>query len=70
MEHTNHTPSKLLVSAEQLRQYFDPAPSLRTIREWQKVRRIPYIKIGKLVYFDPEVVRKHLETNNQITPRR
>jgi len=32
-------------------------PSLRSFREWQAQRLIPYLKIGRRVYFDPEQVR-------------
>ncbi len=58
-----------LVSAEKLRDYFDPPPSLRTIREWQARKAVPFIKIGGKVYFDPEKVRDHLTRHNEIKPR-
>lgn len=61
--------SDKLVSAEKLRDYFDPPPCLRTIREWQKSRAIPFIKIGNKVYFDPDRVREHLKLRNEIRPR-
>jgi excisionase family DNA binding protein len=32
----------------------------RTIQNWMKERRIPYVKIGRSVRFDWELVRKHL----------
>lgn len=35
-------------------------PSLRWIRYQQVSRRIPYMKVGHLVLFDPEEVREHL----------
>jgi hypothetical protein len=35
-------------------------PSLRTFREWQARGMIPFLKIGKLTFFDPEEVRRAL----------
>lgn len=32
--------------------------SLRTVREWQATRRIPYFKLGKIVRFDAEAVAR------------
>ncbi len=32
--------------------------SLRTVREWQAQRRIPFLKIGKIVRFDVESVAR------------
>lgn len=32
-------------------------PTLRWLRDQQKSRRIPYAKIGRLVFFDPAEVR-------------
>jgi hypothetical protein len=58
-----------LVSAEELRKCFNPPPSLRTIREWQARRAVPFIRIGGKVYFDPERVLDHLRRHNQVTPR-
>lgn len=75
-EHKNmnqQTPSPCystrLVSADKLRMHFDPPPSLRTIREWQARRVIPFYRIGVRVYFDPEAVREHLRRRNQVLPR-
>ncbi len=31
-------------------------PSVRTVREWQKKRLIPFIKLGGLVLFNPDDV--------------
>jgi hypothetical protein len=31
-------------------------PSLRTLRNWQKRRIVPYIRLGRLVYFHPQEV--------------
>jgi hypothetical protein len=35
-------------------------PSIRTIREWTKLRRIPYHRVGHFVYFDPTEVGLHI----------
>jgi hypothetical protein len=49
------------VRAEQLLEMlFDPKPSMRWIREQQRRRSIPFVKIGKFVYFDPPAVRASL----------
>jgi hypothetical protein len=44
-------------------------PSIRTLREWTKLRRIPYHKIGHLVYFDPKEVELHIRTRLRIPAR-
>lgn len=36
-------------------------PTLRWLRDQQKTRRIPYMKIGRLVFFSPAQVRRALE---------
>ena len=35
-------------------------PSLRWLREQQKAKRLPFVRIGRLVFFDAEQVRNHL----------
>jgi len=35
-------------------------PSARTIRNWQVRRVIPFVKVGRLVMFDPDRVRDAL----------
>jgi hypothetical protein len=37
------------------------APSLRSIREWQKLGVIPHVKVGGRVFFDPAAVKAALE---------
>ncbi len=44
-------------------------PSLRWLREQQKRRVIPYIKIGHRVYFDPVKVRSALDQRNTVKHR-
>lgn len=41
-------------------------PSLRWVRDRQKRREIPYIKIGRLCFFDPEEVRRVLLARHTI----
>ena len=40
-------------------------PSIRWLREQQRNRVIPSIRIGHLVFFDPVEVREHLEKNHK-----
>lgn len=56
------------VDAKQLATYFDPPPALRTIRNWTKERRVPFVKIGNKVYFDVPKVMAHLEAKT-VKPR-
>ena len=44
-------------------------PSLRTLREWTKLRRIPYHRVGHFVYFDPEEVAMHIRTKLKVPAR-
>lgn len=43
-------------------------PCLRTLRNWQYSKKVPYFKIGHLVFFDPVKVRQSLERHNLIKP--
>lgn len=57
------------VRAEQLlAALFSPEvrPSLRWLRQQQKARAIPFVKIGRLVFFDPLAVKLHLETKRTV----
>jgi uncharacterized protein YbaR (Trm112 family) len=36
-------------------------PTLRWLRDQQKARRIPFVKMGRLVFFSPAQVRRALE---------
>jgi hypothetical protein len=42
---------------------FDEAsrPSLRWLRDQQKARALPFAKIGRLCFFDPILVKAHLD---------
>ena len=44
-------------------------PSIRTLREWTKLRRIPHHKVGHFVYYDPAEVIAHIRTNLKIPAR-
>jgi hypothetical protein len=47
----------------------DSRPSLRTIRRWQDMRLIPFLKIGGAVYFDPVQVRRALDARFTVRAR-
>jgi hypothetical protein len=55
--------SGLLDAEACINQLFDgeSKPSLRTFREWQARGLIPFLKIGRLTFFDPEEVRSALD---------
>jgi hypothetical protein len=44
-------------------------PSIRTIREWSKLRRIPHHRVGHFVYYDPAEVSLHIRTKLKIPAR-
>jgi hypothetical protein len=44
-------------------------PSIRWLRNMQKGRAIPFIKLGHLVFFDPAAVLRALEQRHTIRPR-
>jgi hypothetical protein len=44
-------------------------PSLRTIRRWQKMRLVPFLKIGTRVFFDPVQVRRALDARFTVSAR-
>ena len=47
----------------------DKEPSIRTLREWTKLRRIPHHRVGHFVYFDPAEVGVHIRTKLQVPAR-
>jgi len=52
-----------LVDAEKLLEILFPSecrPTLRWLRERQKKKEIPYVKLGRLVYFHPARVQEAL----------
>jgi hypothetical protein len=44
-------------------------PSIRTLREWTKLRRIPHHRLGHFVYYDPTEVSVHIRTTLKIPAR-
>ena len=44
-------------------------PSIRTLREWTKLRRIPHHRVGHFVYYDPGEVGVHIRTKLRIAAR-
>ena len=44
-------------------------PSIRTLRNWTKLRRIPYHKVGHFIYYDPVEVAAHIRTKLRIPAR-
>lgn len=55
--------SQLLSALRLLEVLFDDAsrPSLRWLRELQRKRLIPFVRLGRRVFFDPAAVRTALE---------
>lgn len=44
-------------------------PSIRTLRNWTKLRRIPHHRVGHFVYYDPAEVAIHIRTKLKVPPR-
>jgi hypothetical protein len=44
-------------------------PSVRTLREWTKLRRIPHHRVGHFVYYDPTEVAVHIRTKLKVPAR-
>lgn len=44
-------------------------PSIRTLREWTKLRRIPHHRVGHFVYYDPIEVALHIRTRLLVPAR-
>lgn len=44
-------------------------PSIRTLRSWTKLRRIPYHKVGHFVLFDVHEVTLHIRTKLKVPAR-
>jgi len=47
----------------------DKEPSVRTLRDWTKLRRIPHHRVGHFVYYDPTEVENHIRTKLKIPAR-
>jgi len=44
-------------------------PSIRTLREWTRLRRIPHHRLGHFVYYDVAEVAVHIRTKLKIPAR-
>jgi hypothetical protein len=44
-------------------------PSVRTLREWTKLRHIPHHRLGHFVYYDPSEVADHIRTKLKVPAR-
>jgi hypothetical protein len=44
-------------------------PSIRTLREWTKLRRIPHHRIGHFVYYDPIEISLHIRAKLKVPAR-
>ena len=44
-------------------------PSIRTLRDWTKLRRIPHHRVGHFVYYDPVEVSVHIRTKLKVPAR-
>jgi hypothetical protein len=44
-------------------------PSIRTLRQWTKLRRIPSHKVGHFVYYDCAEVALHIRTKLKVPAR-
>ena len=44
-------------------------PSIRTLRSWTKLRRIPHHKVGHFVYYDITEVALHIRTRLMVPAR-
>jgi hypothetical protein len=44
-------------------------PSIRTLRSWTSLRRIPHHRVGHFVYFDPAEVSEHIRTKLRVPAR-
>ena len=44
-------------------------PTIRTLREWTKLRRIPHHRVGHFVYYDVTEVAVHIRTKLRVPAR-
>lgn len=44
-------------------------PSIRTLRDWTKLRRIPHYRLGHFVYYDPIEVSVYIRTKLKVPAR-
>ena len=62
-EKTNPLATRYVDAPKLLEILFDEAsrPSLRWLRDQQRNRTVPFCKIGRRVFFDPQIVKLHLD---------
>ena len=67
-ENLNASPG--LVDADELLKVIWPSvesrPSLRWLRQMQASRRIPYIRLGRRIFFDVNAVRRVIENRHTV----
>ena len=44
-------------------------PSIRTLRDWTKLRRIPHHRLGHFVYYDPVEVSMYIRSKLKVPAR-
>ncbi|MGH8018763.1 MAG: hypothetical protein ACREIA_10800 [Opitutaceae bacterium] len=44
-------------------------PSIRTLREWTRLRRIPHHRVGHFVYYDLAEVAAHIRSKLRVPAR-
>ena len=54
-------PEKRLLNAQEAAIYLGLAE--HTVRQWASMRKIPFVKLGRALRFDKEVLDKFIETN-------
>jgi hypothetical protein len=47
----------------------DKEPSIRTLRDWTRLRRIPHHRVGHFVYYDPIEVAIYIRTKLKVPAR-
>ncbi len=47
----------------------DKEPSIATLRNWTKLRRIPHHRVGHFVYYDASEVAAHIRTRLKVPAR-
>jgi hypothetical protein len=47
----------------------DKEPSVRTLRNWTNLRRIPHHRVGHFIYYDPAEVALHIRSKLKVPAR-
>ena len=47
----------------------DKEPSIATLRNWTKLRRIPHHRVGHFIYYDAAEVATHIRTRHKVPAR-